>query len=87
MRDWDLGAGETEGLNCVVENSDAIAVIDDAAARKCARTLEVPYCGSLGVLVKAHKVGIIADLNACILAIQESGLFLSQSVLDQLKAI
>jgi len=87
VRDWDLGAGETEVLNCVVENSDAIAVIDDAAARKCARTLEVPYCGSLGVLVKAHKVGIIADLNACILAIQESGLFLSQSVLDQLKAI
>ncbi len=87
VRDWDLGAGETAVLNCVVENADAIAIIDDAAARKCARTLGVTYCGSLGVLVSAHKAGIITDLNACVLALRESGLYLSQSVVDQLKTI
>ncbi len=84
VREWDLGAGETSVLSCTLETMNSIAIIDDAAARKCARTLNIPYCGSLGVLAKAHKAGIITDLNVCIVAIQESGLFLSQSVIEQL---
>ncbi len=87
VRDWDLGAGETAVLNSVIDKSGTIAVIDDAAARKCARTLDVPYCGSLGILVKAHKAGVIGDLNASISVIQESGLYLSQTIIDRLRTI
>ena len=85
VREWDLGAGETSVLTCVLEKMNSIAIIDDAAARKCARTLSIPYCGSLGVLAKAQKAGAIADLNACVLALRESGLYLSQEVVDRLK--
>lgn len=86
VRDWDLGAGEASVLTCVLGIEDTIAIIDDAAARKCARTLSIPYCGSLGVLAKAQKAGVITDMNACVLAIRESGLYLSQAVVDHLKS-
>ena len=86
IREWDLGAGETSVLTCVLGIKDALAIIDDAAARKCARTLGIPYCGSLGVLAKAQKSGVIVDLNACVLALRESGLYLSQAVVDCLKS-
>ena len=84
IRDWDLGAGETAVLSCVFNTPDSIAIIDDAAARKCARTLSIPYCGSLGVLAKAKKSGMIPDLNACVRALRDSGLYLSQEVIDRL---
>jgi len=87
IRDWDLGAGETSVLTCVLESTTAIAIIDDAAARKCARTLNIPYCGSLGVLAKARQAGIALDLSASILALQESGLYLTQTVVDRLKSL
>ncbi len=38
-------------------------------------------------LAKARQTGIINDLNVSILALQESGLFLSHTVVDQLKTI
>lgn len=85
VREWDLGAGETSVLTCVLEKMNSIAIIDDAAARKCARTLSIPYCGSLGVLARAQKAGLIANLNACVLALRASGLYLSQEVVDRLK--
>ena len=84
IREWDLGAGETAVLSCVLDASDSIAIIDDAAARKCARTLSIPYCGSLGVLARAQKSGMISDLTACVRALRESGLYLSQEVVDSL---
>ena len=77
VREWDLGAGETSVLTGVLEEAAAIAVIDDAAARKCARTLGMPYCGSLGVLARARAAGVLVDLNACVSSLREAGVYLS----------
>ena len=56
---WGLGRGETEVLALASEISDARVVLDDAAARRCARTFGIPMIGTLGVVVRAKQLGRI----------------------------
>lgn len=55
----DLGPGETEVLLLALESPGTIAVLDDALARRVATVLEIPFTGTLGLLVDAKKAGLI----------------------------
>ena len=54
---WDLGAGETAVLSYAVQNAGWTAVVDDGAARHCAKTFNVPLLGTLGIILRAAKQG------------------------------
>ena len=82
--EWDLGKGETSVLQYALNNKNVIAVIDDAAARKCAKVLGIPYCGTLGALAKSRKLGLVDDFAACVDALKESGLWISQTLINKL---
>jgi predicted nucleic acid-binding protein len=60
-------------------SEDVIAIVN-------ASPLICINCGSLGVLAKAQKSGMISNLNTCVVALRESGLYLSQDVVDRLKS-
>lgn len=55
----DLGPGETEVLLLALESPGTIAVLDDALARRVAGGLEIPFTGTLGLLIDAKKAGLI----------------------------
>lgn len=55
----DLGAGETEVLALALESSDAVAILDDALARRVAATVGVRFTGTLGLLLDAKRAGLI----------------------------
>lgn len=62
---WDLGAGETAVLAHALINPGWTAVLDDNAARNCARSFGVPVKGTLAVVILAKQQGLIpsaADL-------------------------
>lgn len=59
----DLGSGETEVLLLALESPGMIAVLDDALARRVAGMLEVPFTGTLGLLVDAKKIGLISTVR------------------------
>ena len=50
---WNLGAGETAVLSYALAHPPLRAILDDADARRCARTLGVPILGACGVLLLA----------------------------------
>jgi predicted nucleic acid-binding protein len=52
---WRLGQGESEVLEYAHRNPGTIAVLDDKAARRAARALEVPITGTLGMLLAAAQ--------------------------------
>lgn len=52
---WNLGAGESEVLSYALNHLGVRAMVDDAAARRCARTLGIPTLGSGGALVLAKR--------------------------------
>ena len=84
---WSLGAGETEVLSVALEKSGWTAVIDDATARACARSLGVPIIGTLGVVLRAKRRGLVASAAKIILELRQAGLYIDdqfvRSVLKQ----
>jgi predicted nucleic acid-binding protein len=50
---WDLGAGETAVLAYALAHPGWIAILDDGAARKCAKTFGIPLKGTLAVIILA----------------------------------
>jgi len=55
----DLGPGETEVLMLALESSDALVILDDGRARRVAKTLGIPFIGTLGLLIDAKSAGLI----------------------------
>jgi predicted nucleic acid-binding protein len=54
----DLGPGETQVLMLALESPDAVAVLDDALARRVAETLGLRLTGTLGLLLDAKRAGL-----------------------------
>ena len=72
---WSLGAGETEVLSVALEKSGWTAVIDDATARACARSVDVPVIGTLGVVLRAKRQGLVGSAGKIIQDLRQSGLY------------
>lgn len=80
--EWGLGTGESAVIAIAHQRPGAIAVIDDAEARACARAMNVRLTGTLGVIARAFKAGLIPSLAETIAEVREAGLFVD----DQLAA-
>ncbi|HEX3527156.1 MAG TPA: DUF3368 domain-containing protein [Thermoanaerobaculia bacterium] len=79
--EWGLGAGESAVLAVSLEGSGHTAVLDDAAARSCARALEIPFIGTLAVVLRARKDGLIASASHVMAALRDSGLRLDDQTI------
>ena len=82
---WDLGAGESSVLSFAFAYPEYRAIVDDAAARRCARSLGIKTLGTGGVLVLAKRRGLIDSVGDRLQQLRDSGLWLSDSVIDLLK--
>jgi predicted nucleic acid-binding protein len=74
---WDLGAGETAVIALAEATPQAIAVLDDLAARRCARALGIAVVGTLGLVLLAKRKGLIPAVAEPLAAITAAGLFIS----------
>ena len=82
---WGIDLGESEVLTFALENSGYRAVIDDAAGRKVAKSLNIPFMGTLGILVLAKKQGLITSIDEPIQYLKKAGLWLSNDLIQVLK--
>ena len=58
-----LHRGEAEALCLCIENNAKLCLLDDKDARIVARLNKIPISGTLGVLMKAKKMGIIESVK------------------------
>ncbi len=79
VTEWGLGAGESAVLALAVELR-ATAVVDDAAARAAARALGVPLIGTLGVVIRAKRRGLVPSASSVIADLRAAGLYLDDTV-------
>ena len=84
IQNWDLGAGESTVLSFALQYPEYRAVIDDGAARRCARSLNIATLGTGGVLVLAKRRGLIASATQAIQQVRDAGLWLSDDVVNLL---
>lgn len=82
---WDLGSGETSVISFALDNPGWTAILDDAAARKCASRFGVPVKGSLAVIVLAKKRGLIPSAKQILRAMQAAGLHLDEKLILQIR--
>jgi predicted nucleic acid-binding protein len=71
---WDLGRGESEVLTFALAHPGYRAMVDDAGARRCARTFGIPILGTGGALILAKRRGLIASVSASLTALRNAGL-------------
>lgn len=79
---WDLGAGETFVLTYARQHGDFEAIIDDRAARNCAKSLQLRVRGTLGIILLAKQAGLISEVKPFIKELRDVGLHLNP-LLDQ----
>ena len=82
---WDLGAGETSVLSYALARPDYVAVIDDAAGRRCASSLNITVIGTVGLIVLAKRRGVIGYIGPGLEALRNVGAWLSDRLIEQLK--
>ena len=80
LLEWGLGMGETAVLAVALERRPANAVLDDAAARTCAKALGIEVMGTLGVVLRAKKKAIIPSAADVLKALRTAGLHLDDNM-------
>ena len=80
---WDLGRGEESVLAYAYAKPGTIAVMDDLAGRRCAEALKIPVNGTLGLTLIAKKRGLIPAARPVLDALRQSGMYLSDRVVNQ----
>ena len=80
IRLWDLGAGESQVLAYGLERPGSEVVLDDLAARRCARSLGLPMIGTLGVVILCRHRGVIPAARPVLAALVEAGLRLGSAL-------
>ena len=79
LLEWGLGMGETAVLALAAERK-LTAVLDDAAARTCAKALGIDVVGTLGVVLRAKRKAIIPSAADVLKALRTAGLYLDDQV-------
>jgi predicted nucleic acid-binding protein len=80
---WDLGAGETAVLSWAERQTGFTCVLDDRAARNCARAVGLPYVGTLGLVLAAKEAGLLATARPVLERMSSAGYFLAGKILEQ----
>jgi predicted nucleic acid-binding protein len=78
-----LGNGELEAMSLYKHLHADFLLIDDRRARKVAIFNKLNTIGSIGMLIWAKDGGHIAAIAPKLVAIQQAGIFLSESVLQE----
>jgi len=81
---WNLGAGESEVMHHTRKLNSDRAIVDDLAARRCCKNLDIRSLGTCGVLVLAKRRGVITELQPAIQKLRDAGLWLSDGLVASL---
>jgi predicted nucleic acid-binding protein len=79
---WDLGSGETQVLALALSRGAAEVVLDDRQARRCARSLGLATTGTLGIILRAKRRGLIFAARPILQKLLDHGLYLAHDLVE-----
>ena len=83
IRDLNLGRRESEVIALAYETKQKV-LIDDLKARKVAEDLGLSISGSIGVLLKAEKLGLIDSALKKTQELKDKGYYVSNELLNNI---
>jgi predicted nucleic acid-binding protein len=78
-----LDPGETAVLALAHGDSGAEVVLDDLAARRCAGRLQIPFLGTLGLVLTAKRLGVIQEARPLVDQLRQVGLYLDDELVEE----
>ena len=84
---WGLGPGESAVLTWAQAHVGSEAIIDDLAGRRCAAAFNIPVRGTLGLVLVAKQRGRIASARQVLEQLRQSGMYLSNQVMNDALAL
>jgi uncharacterized protein len=77
-----VDAGEAEAIALAQGIPDCIILLDDSRARKIAERLNIKQIGTVGLLLRAKRVGLIETVRPHLDSLLEKGIFIRQELMD-----
>ncbi|MBI5330177.1 MAG: DUF3368 domain-containing protein [Betaproteobacteria bacterium] len=78
----ELDAGEAEVISLARQLSPCLAIIDERRGRRIAQQVYgLPVKGTAGLLVEAHRRGLIASVRPNLLELRARGYFIADNVI------
>lgn len=77
-----LGRGEAEVIALAQTLPQSMVVLDDARARRVAERLSMQRIGTVGLLRRAKRMGLIALIRPHLDALQAQGIYMRQALID-----
>ncbi len=78
--------GEAEVIALARALPGSVAVLDDARARRVAERMSVRRIGTLGLLRRAKRMGLLEQLRPHLEALQENGIYIRQALINAVLA-
>lgn len=79
-----LHIGEVETIIGAIEHGFTTVILDDNAARNKAKQFGLSVTGTLGVLLKASKRGLVSNLDQDISKLIKAGLYVSDEIIKRI---
>ena len=79
-----LHIGEVEVIIGAIENEIQTVLLDDNAARNKAKQLGLNVTGTLGILLRASKNGLVTDLEQEVNNLKSTGMYLSPEIIGKI---
>jgi predicted nucleic acid-binding protein len=79
---WDLGGGETQVLALALSVGGTEVILDDLQARRCARSLGLVTTGTLGLILRAKRRGLIPAARPVIEKLLQRRFYLAHDLLE-----
>ncbi len=80
---WDLGNRESTVVAWALAHPGVRAIIDDLHGRRCAESLGVPLRGTVGLVLRARRAGVIESARAALDRLRAGGMYLSGRIVAE----
>lgn len=83
ITDLNLGKGEADVI-ALASQTGLKVIIDDLKARKAAENMGLKLTGTIGVLLKAERLGLIGSAQEKVRELREKGFYVSEQLLEDI---
>jgi predicted nucleic acid-binding protein len=81
--DLNLGKGEADAIALASQTGLRI-IIDDSKARKVAENMGLKLTGTIGVLMKAERLGLLSNAQNKVRELKEKGFYVSDELIEEI---
>jgi predicted nucleic acid-binding protein len=79
-----LDKGEASSIALALESKNPTLIIDEIKGRKIARSFNLNMIGTIGIIILAHKKGLISDVVEIILQLVRKGFRLPDTLISKI---